>query len=493
MKKKTIVWICSEAAPFAKSGGLADVSGALPAALADRGHHLHVIMPFYPQIMGRYNQKLKVRYQGLGVPLGHWNEWAQILDIRISERLCFHFIEHHRFFDRPSLYDHNGVEFADNPERFIFFSRAAMQAVLAMRLKPDIIHANDWHSALACVYLRSPLYRQFDNFSHCASIVTIHNIAYQGNFEKSKMPLTGLGWQYFNSHCLEFHDRLCLLKGGVMTAHAVNTVSPTYALETLSPEYGFSLDPSLRERAMNGDYKGILNGIDSDEWNPESDKLIPSNFTRERMAGKKVCKRKLQREMSLPERSDVPLFGLVSRLAYQKGIDIFASCVEEALLKDEMQFVILGSGEPFLQTRLSYLASKHPEKIAVKIGFDNRLAHMIEAGSDIFLMPSRYEPCGLNQMYSMRYGTAPLVRATGGLDDTVSNFDYANPSASTGFKFWDLNPRSLLDTMRWAASVYRNKPQSFKAMQKNMMLQDFSWNRTAGEYEKLYDNAAGRL
>lgn len=496
MKKrgKTIVWLCSESVPYAKSGGLADVSGALPEALAQRGHDVYVIMPYYPQIMWKYNHELKVRYQNLVVPISYWNEWAQILEIKRSERLRFLFIEFHRYFDRPFLYDYYGKEYEDNADRFIFFSRAAMQAILALKLKPDIIHANDWHTALACVYLRSHLYRGFENFSKCASVLTIHNIAYQGNFSKFKIDLTGLGWSYFNYHCLEFYDNICLLKGGIMTAQKVNTVSPTYALETLSPEYGFSLDGPLRERAIHGDYCGILNGIDVNEWNPETDKLIPKNFSINNLEGKKKCKTELQKAFSLEENPNISLFGIVSRLAYQKGIDVFAASAERMLKEgDPVQFAVLGTGENYLESWLSRLAGAYPGKFAVYIGFNNKLAHLIEAGSDIFVMPSRYEPCGLNQMYSMRYGTAPLVRATGGLDDTVKNFDINNPSSSTGFKFWDLNTVSLLNTMRWASSVYYNEPNAFNAMRKNMMQQDFSWNKTAGEYETLYDHALGRL
>ncbi len=490
---KTIVWLCSEAVPFAKSGGLADVSGALPTALAARGHNVFVIMPYYPKLMGDYNWKLKVRHANLGVPLGTKTRWAQILELKFSDRLTFLFIEHHDYFDRPELYESGGRDFSDNAERFIFLSRAAMQAILALKLKPDIIHANDWHTALACVYLKSHLYKDLPNFSKCASVLTIHNIAYQGNFSKSLIQLTGLGWEYFNFHCLEFYDNICLLKGGIMMAHMLNTVSPAYALETLSPQFGFSLDSPLRERAFHGAYRGILNGIDTENWNPETDNLIPKNFSDSDMSGKKICKKALQKEFSLPISTSTPLLGIVSRLAYQKGIDVFASAAEEMLKYDDVQFVILGTGEPWLQSKLQHLATTYPAKFAVRIGFSDKTAHMIEAGSDLFVMPSRYEPCGLNQMYSMRYGTAPIVRATGGLDDTVKNFSAENPGDSTGFKFWELYPQALLGTMRWAASVFRDQKKSFAKMRGNMMKQDFSWDSTASKYEELYEDAINRL
>ncbi len=490
---RNIVWLCSECTPYAKSGGLADVSGALPDALASRGHKVTVIMPYYPQLMTRFNNTLKVRHRMLGVPFRGGIEWAQILEHPAEGGISRYFIEFHKYYDRPSLYDWNNWEFGDNADRFIFFCRAAMEAIRALGISPDIIHANDWHSALACVYLRSGLYNALDNFSRTASVLTIHNLAYQGDYHKNTMPLTGLGWEYFNYHCLEYYDRVNLLKGGIMTAHMVNTVSPSYALETLSPEGGYGLDGPLRERAFNGAYRGIINGVDSDVWNPETDPLIPKNYSAGKIRGKDACKAGLQKEFGLPVRPDVPLFGIVSRLAYQKGIDIFADAVEDMLKYDDAQFAVLGSGEPQLHDRLSWFCWKYPEKFRAWIGYNEKYSHMIEAGSDFFVMPSRYEPCGLNQMYSMLYGTAPVVRATGGLEDTVANFDPSSPEKSSGFKFWDLNPGALLGTMRWAASVYRDRPIEFKRMRSGMMRQDFSWNHTAALYEELYKDAIGRV
>lgn len=489
LNTKTIVWVTSEAVPYAKSGGLADVSGALPAALAERGHHVYVIMPYYPKLMGKYNHELKVRHQLLGVPFCGRTEWAQLLEHKISNRLSYIFIEYHHFFDRSSLYDWNGTAYGDNPERFIFFCRAAMQAVLALELNPDILHVNDWHAALCSVYLISHLYRNYANFANCASVLTIHNVAYQGTYNKSYLYCTGLGWEYFNYHCLEFYDNISFLKAGIMTSHMVNTVSPSYALEILSPYHGYLMDSALRERAAQGAFHGILNGIDVNVWNPETDKFIPKNFSKDNMSGKKTCKAELQKMFSLPQRPDSPLFGIVSRLVYQKGIDIFANAVQDMLLYDDVQFVIIGTGESWLQNRLCQLAAKYPAKLGIQIGYSDETAHLIEAGCDFFVMPSRYEPCGLNQMYSAHYGTAPIVRATGGLDDTVCNFDISKPWISTGFKFWDLNPQALLNTMRWAASIYRLHPKEFRQMQINAMSQDFSWNHTASLYEKLYDEA----
>ncbi len=483
---REIVWLTSEASPYAKTGGLADVSAALPLALSERGHRISVIMPYYPQVMGEHNKKVKVCYQLLGVPFLGRTEWAQILEHQVNPNLTYYFIEYHSFFNRPALYDWLGLEYGDNSERFIFFCRAAMQAILALKIKPDILHANDWHTALCCVYLKSPLYRDFAAFQKTASVLTIHNLAYQGCYHKSHLYFTGLGWEYFTYRCLEFYDQINLLKGGIMTADYLTTVSPTHANEIITPAYGFNLDAPLRERKAAGQLRGILNGIDVKKWDPQHDRYIPAHYSAEDLSGKAICKSELQKTFSLPHRPHAPVFGIVTRLAYQKGIDVFSAAIDDMLVYDDVQFVLLASGDPGLQGWLSHVASKHPRKMAVHIGYSDKLAHLIESGSDFFVMPSRYEPCGLNQMYSMRYGTPPVVRSTGGLEDTVINYNPGDYSASTGFKFWDLNPKSLLNTLRWTASVYRHEPEGYRQVQINGMRQDFSWNRTAGLYEELY-------
>ncbi len=489
-----ILWVTSEAVPYAKTGGLADVSSALPSALADRGHEVSVVMPYYPQIMGKLDLKFNTRYELVGVPFGDKTEWAQIQVLKVKERLTFYFIEFHRFFDRPSLYDWWGNEYSDNGQRFIFLSRAAMQTALAVGLKPDIVHANDWHSALCCVYLNSHLYWNYPNFKNARSVLTIHNIGYQGVFNKSNLFWTGLGWEFFNFHCLEFHDQVNFMKGGVMTAHMVNAVSPTYAEEILSPGYGFNLDGPLRHCASSGRLRGILNGIDTDIWDPATDKSLPANFNRDELYGKTVCKRAVQERFGLPQRPDVPLIAIISRLAHQKGLDVFAEGLEDMLVKDDFQFVVVGSGDAYLEGRLNYLANKYPYKFGVYIGYaGEKLAHLVEAGSDFFVMPSRYEPCGLNQLYSMRYGTVPIVRCTGGLADTVINYDpYDHIDESTGFTFWDLYPEALNNTIRWAAKIYRTNREDYWRLQYNGMSRDFSWNRTAEDYERLYADAHKR-
>lgn len=489
-----IVWTTSEAAPYAKTGGLADVSYSLPYALAENGHNVSVFMPYYPQVMAEKCDATECVYELLGVPLGEENEeWASIRQHKISENLSFYFIEFNRFFDRPKLYDWDGNEYSDNAERFIFLSRAIMQAILALDIKVDVLHSNDWHTALCSVYLKSPLYNAFNNFKQTKSIITIHNIGYQGIFNKSNLYWTGLGWDYFNFHCFEFYDQLNFLKAGVLTSDMVTTVSPTYAEEILSPEYGFSLEHPLQHRAVQGKLRGILNGIDVHEWDPETDKLIPYNFSHSSLAGKALCKTALQKEFGLDVRADVPLYGVVSRLAHQKGLDVFIESIDEMLKEDDAQFVIIGSGEKWQETALADYAKAYPDRFGCHIGYNNKLAHMVEAGSDFFVMPSRYEPCGLNQMYSMKYGTVPIVRSTGGLEDTVNNYSAENINHATGFKFYDLYPAALRDTMRWAASVYRNDKPAFEKIITNGMKTDFSWHHTAVEYEELYQHANTRF
>jgi len=485
-----IVWTTSEAAPYAKTGGLADVSYSLPYALAENGHNVSVFMPYYPQVMADKCDDTECVYELLGVPFGDNNEeWASIRRHKISANLSFYFIEFNRFFDRPKLYDWEGCEYADNAERFIFLSRAIMQAILALKINVDVLHTNDWHTALCNVYIKSELYKNYTNFDGTKSVITIHNIGYQGVFNKANLYWTGLSWDYFNFHCLEFFDQLNFLKAGVLLADMVTTVSPTYAEEILSAEYGFDLEHSLQHCAAQGKLRGIINGIDTQEWNPEIDPLIPANFSAESITGKALCKADLQKEFGLTVRPDVPLYGVVSRLATQKGLDVFIESIEEMLEYDDVQFVVIGSGDKWQESALANFARAYPNRFGAHIGYNNRLAHMVEAGADFFVMPSRYEPCGLNQMYSMKYGTLPIVRATGGLADTVINYSPENIENATGFTFYDLYPSALRDTMRWAASIYLTNKPDINAMIENGMTTDFSWHHTATEYEALYQQA----
>ena len=490
MTKKNIVWVSSEVHPFAKTGGLADVVASLSLQQSKMGHKVSVIMPYYRQQINRLNIKFDKCYNLLGVPFGFHTEWAQLLEHKVSKNLTFYFIEFDRFYDRQTLYDYNGSEYSDNGQRYIFFSRAAMEAVKMLNIKADILHANDWHSALCCVYLKSDIYRNHIAFKNCRSILTIHNIGYQGRIDKSNMYWTNLGWEYFNFQCLEYYDGINLLKGGIMTADMVNTVSPTYADEILSNDYSFGLDGALRHCASRGKLRGIINGIDDERWNPATDNFLKANYNAKTITkGKAQCKTQLQKDFNLPIRADVPLLGTVSRLAEQKGLDVLAKVMEKFLRNNDVQFVLLGDGDTYLENFFQYLQQRYPAKVGIYLGYNGKLAHEIEAGCDMFLMPSRYEPCGLNQMYSMRYGTVPIVRATGGLEDTVHCYSQGNLKKATGFKFYDLHVNALRNTIEWACDVYCNKPKDFKKMQINGMKEDFSWKHTAKLYELLYEDA----
>ncbi|UDQ99133.1 glycogen synthase GlgA [Lentisphaerota bacterium WC36G] len=490
MTKKNIVWVSSEVHPYAKTGGLADVVASLSLQQSKMGHNVSVIMPFYRQQIADLNIKFNKKYDLLEVPFGFHTEWAQVLEHRVNKNLKFYFIEFDRFFDRPTLYDYNGSEYSDNGQRYIFFSRAAMETVKLLNIKADILHTNDWHSALCCVYLKSDLYSHLPQFKKCRSVLTIHNIGYQGRIDKSNMYWTNLGWEYFNFQCLEYYDCINLLKGGILTADMVNAVSPTYADEILSSEFSFGLDGPLRHCASRGKLRGIINGIDIERWDPTSDELIEANFSyRTITKGKAKCKADLQKDFNLPIRADIPLFGTISRLADQKGLDVLAKCLEKMLANNDIQFVLLGDGDDYLEKYFQYLRDRFPAKVGVYLGYNDKLAHEIEAGCDMFLMPSRYEPCGLNQMYSMRYGTVPIVRATGGLEDTVNCYSVEKISKATGFKFYDLHLNALRNTIEWACEVYLNKPKDFRKMQINGMKEDFSWQHTAKLYELLYEDA----
>jgi starch synthase len=391
-----------------------------------------------------------------------------------------YFLEHLGYFDRPELYGNADGGYSDNLERFTFFSRASLELARALGFEPDVIHANDWQTALVPVYLNTlyggtPLQRT-------ATLFTIHNLAFQGVFEGGEFPVTGLPRVHYNPRELEHFGTLNLMKGALNHATLVSTVSPTYADEIQRPEQGAGLDGVIASR--RADLFGILNGIDTEEWNPASDQNLPASFTRDDLAGKQVCKRELQREMGLTPRDDIPLFGAISRLTHQKGFDLLAEAMERILAWD-LQIVLLGSGDSDAERFFSALSIARGEKFRARIGFDNGLAHRIEAGSDFFLMPSRFEPCGLNQMYSLRYGTLPIVHATGGLSDTVSNYDEST-GEGTGFVIQQLDARSLADTVGWALSTYFNRLRHVEAMRRRGMDLDFSWTRAAARYEEVY-------
>ena len=482
MHNLNILIAASEVVPFAKSGGLADVAGALPKALADLGHDVRVVMPCYASI-DKQAYALKPLEGALGVPMGVMGEaWAGVYEgVLPQSAVKIYFIEHEGFFGRKGLYDEEGQGYGDNDNRFIFFSRAVMQLAKKLRFRPDVIHVNDWHTALIPIMLNT-VYAYDPDFKNTGTLLSLHNLQHQGKFYKGAMDVMGVGWEHFNASELEEYDGVNFLKGGIVHADIFNAVSQKYAQEICTPEFGWGLDGLIREKSYK--LHGIVNGVDYEEWSPAVDTLIPANFDSDDLSGKAVCKAELQHRFGLPVESRLPLIGFVGRLAEQKGIALIAASIEK-LLQLELQIVLLGAGEKWAEHFFSDLASRYPQKFACYIGYDNELAHSIEAGSDLFLMPSLFEPCGLNQIYSLRYGTVPIVRATGGLDDTIENYNSAHQSG-TGFKFYDATPEALQATVEWAVDTWYHDKEGFMKLRHNGMLQHFSWHEAAIAYENLY-------
>jgi starch synthase len=485
-EKLNILIVASEVYPFAKEGGLGDVIGALPKELEKLGHNVKVVMPRYYMI-DRDKSGLRLLDGALGTPVGSLGEiWCGVYEGKIpGSNVSIYFLEHEKFFGRRKLYtEENGEGYLDNDNRFAFFSKASLQLCKKLNFKPDVIHVNDWQSAAIPVFLNTT-YRHDPLLGEAGSLLTIHNMQHQGDFYEGLMDVLGIGWEHFNFLELECHNKVNLLKGGIYHAALVNTVSDGYAREIQTPEYGWGLQDVVRERSS--DLYGIINGIDYDVWNPEIDKYIVSNYSENDMSGKMECKRDLQKTFGLPQRDDVPLIGLVTRLVKQKGVDILAEALQ-SLMGMDVQIVLLGTGEVWSHFYFGDAANHNPGKFGCCIGYDNALAHKIEAGSDFFLMPSRFEPCGLNQMYSLRYGTLPIVRTTGGLEDTIENFNEVT-GEGTGFKFYDMNAHALYNTVGWAVHTYYNKKDSMRHLIKQAMSKRFTWQDSAKKYEELYYQA----
>lgn len=485
MKKPLrILMIASECAPFVKTGGLADVLGSLPHALASLGHQVKVVLPLFGQI-DSIKYGLQPSLSPLGVWMGNGEEWCSALTTRVGQ-VDVYFIESEKYFARYGLYhDANFNDYLDNPRRFGFFTRAALQLCKDLGFQADIIHVHDWQSALAPAYLKTWHWNDAV-LGKAASVLTIHNIAYQGVYPAADYEYLGLQWGNFTPGKFEDHGKINFLKGGIHYADMVNTVSPNYARETRTPEYAHGLAPYLNDKGE--DYLGVLNGADYSIWDPALDRLIPAQYSAADLAGKAECKRQLQRRFWLEEDPSIPLLGVVSRFVGQKGLDLLAQTIENILAQMRVQFVVLGAGEKELETFYGTLPARFPGRAGSYIGYSDELSHWIEAGSDFFLMPSRFEPCGLNQIYSLRYGTLPIVRATGGLDDTVQQYNEASGDG-TGFKFWELSPNGIYYTVGWAVSTYYDRPQHMQKMIRRAMAQDFSWQASARAYEELYQKA----
>jgi starch synthase len=479
-QKLRVLFVASEGVPFAKTGGLADVVGTLPAALAEQGVEVKVLMPYYHMVReGKVPTTLIA--EDLEVNLGLIKHSFNLM-APAEPGSPFYFVERDEFYDRSYLYGTPRGDYFDNLERFAFFSGAVLPFCRALDFAPDVIHCHDWQSALVPVYLRQ-LWSGDKLLARAKTVFTIHNLAYQGLFPKDKYPLLGLYWSFFTINGLEYYDQINLLKGGIITADAVTTVSPRYSEEIQTPEFGYGLEGVLRSRA--GQLHGIINGVDYEDWNPATDSLLPAHFSREDLAGKAANKTALMEAFDLsPDLADAPLLAVISRLADQKGFDLLAEILPQ-LMKQKLMLVILGTGEEKYHHWLEAEAPKYKGKLGVKIAFNNKLAHLIEAGADMFLMPSRYEPCGLNQIYSMKYGTIPVVRATGGLVDTVTPVgDPKTPG--TGFLFSDYTPEAFLKAIYSALDAYADKDQWRKLMN-HAMTQDFSWTVSARKYLELYN------
>ena len=474
----------SEVFPFAKTGGLADVAGALPKALQKLGVDVRVIMPKYK---GIEEKEFPITYGGLRIscPISQRIVDAEIAETRFNG-IPVYLVEKDEYYYRDNLYSTQDGDYIDNAERFIFFSKAIIETTKVTGFVPQIIHCNDWETALVPVFLKA-LHRQDPLLSRIATLLTIHNLGYPGLFWHLDWHLLNLPWEYFTPSSLEFYGKINFLKGGIVFADVVNTVSKKYSEEIQTAEFGSGLDGVLRTR--KDDLYGIVNGIDYDDWNPQKDPCIPAPFDADHLDKKGMSKAELQRAFGLPVDDRIPVISSISRLADQKGFDLVSQGFEK-LVSHNIQYILLGTGERKYHELFTELAGKHPRALSVKITYDNSLAHLIEAGSDMFLMPSRYEPCGLNQLYSLKYGTVPIVRAVGGLDDTICD-DPSKPEEQTGFKFDEYSVDAMLAALERALTAYRSR-NGWLSLMKRCMAQDFSWEKSAEAYKALYERAIQR-
>ncbi len=471
----------SEVVPFAKTGGLADVAGALPGALKKLGVDVRLVIPFY-RVVRRGNFEVKKVAHEIKIPFGSTVLKANVFETRTSEGVPVYLIEREDMYDRPGIYGSGAVDYYDNLERFTFFAKAALHASEHLEFKPDVIHCNDWQTGLTPALLKGP-YASRPSFQKTATVFTIHNIGYQGVFPAEKLSLTGLPVnEFFIKEGVEYWGQVSLLKAGIVYSEAVTTVSGRYAREILTPEFGRGMEGILKSR--EADLHGILNGADYAQWNPATDNNLAANYTLKRLLGKEHCKESLLEEVGLKSSlRNRPLLSVVSRLDSQKGIDLLLDVLHEVLSLDT-GVLILGSGDKEIEQAVSRASSRYPGRLACKIGFDEPLAHRVMAGADICLIPSRYEPCGLTQIYALKYGAIPVVHATGGLDDTVIQFN-SKTSRGNGFKFNGFEAARFLGAIRKAVDLFKDQ-KAWKTVQANGMKADFSWDGPASNYLDLY-------
>ena len=483
-----IAFAASECVPFSKTGGLADVVGALPRALAALGHQVSVYLPRYRQTKLTDPQTV---VRSITIPFDDKYRFCSVVTADTNtpagarSGVRFYFVDYPPYFDRDALYGTPAGDYPDNAERFALFSRAVLEASKVLGV-PHVFHCHDWQSALVPVMLRT-LYNEDPAFRDVATVFTIHNMGYQGLFPPDTLALLMLPWDLFTISKMEFFGQVNFLKGALVYSDFVTTVSKKYSQEIQTTEYGFGLEGVLRDRAST--VTGILNGVDYEEWSPQTDKFIAARYSSQDLSGKQKCKQDLLQAFGIANTNSnsdtkVPVIGIVSRFAAQKGFDLISQIMDR-LAREEMIMVVLGSGDKPYEEMFQRMNRQFPNKIAAKVAFDNSIAHKIEAGADMFLMPSRYEPCGLNQIYSLKYGTVPIVRATGGLDDTIEPWD-ARTGKGTGFKFSDYTGEALLATIKQALLAYRD-PSSWQTLMRNGMSRDFSWGASARDYGKIYD------
>ncbi|HEY5296872.1 MAG TPA: glycogen synthase GlgA [Verrucomicrobiae bacterium] len=477
-----ILLASSEVHPFSKTGGLADMVGALGKALAHAGHEARIVTPLYRGLREQFPQIKKEDWQ-FDLPLGTNRVRGELFSLEVEGGLTIFFIHQPDFYHRNSYYMENDVGYADNAERFIFFSKGIAHLARYFSWQPDIVHVHDWQAALVPALILNQ--KKNEGWGNPPpACLTIHNLAYQGIFPPEKFSLANLSPEFFNPEGVEFYGQLNCLKAGIVFADAITTVSPRYAREILTEEFGCGLDGLLRQKQKR--LFGILNGVDYAEWNTSENEFLVHSYSAAQLAGKTRNKLDLQAELGLPVSKKIPLFGTISRLAQQKGVDIQIATLEEMLSAD-IQFILLGSGSPDYERGYHELARRFPDKVAIHIGYDESLAHRIEAGCDFYIMPSLFEPSGLNQMYSLRYGTIPIVRAVGGLDDSIIDFT-ENAASANGIKFYDYSARALAKAMRKALAIYQ-EPRLLRRFRQNGMKSDFSWKQTVNEYLKIYQAA----
>ena len=481
-----VLLVSSEVAPFSKTGGLADVSGSLPGALKNLGCDVRVATPLYKMVR-ESGCTLKRLLQDLKVKIGKRVIKGDVSVSVLNGVVDTYLIEQDKYYHRDYLYGTSKGDYSDNAARFIFFSLMVLKLCKEIGFQPHLIHCNDWQTGLIPAYLRT-VYRDDPFYARTAVLFTIHNLAYQGNFPREKLALTGLSPELFTPEGIEFWGKLSFLKAGIVYSEVINTVSQAYSREIQTPEYGCGMEGILTYR--KDDLFGIINGVDYEAWDPEKDAFIVANYSKDKLSDKSKCKADLISQLGLPKSlNNLPLLGMISRLADQKGFDLIAEIMED-LMNLSVGFVLLGTGEQKYHNLFDHIAQKYPKKAGIRLCYDNALAHKIEAGCDMFLMPSKYEPCGLNQFYSLKYGTIPVVRATGGLDDTIKDYNPATGEGN-GFKFTNYTVHEFLSKIKEALEVYENKDAWLRLVRKGMEL-DFSWENSAKHYLELYQRARSK-